>query len=348
VAAARVALTTGALAVAIPLWIASPTRPDDALIAMRAGDALLGGDWAVFAHHPDAQMGPLPLLLSGALPWRVFSALIGASLGAFIWLAGRLGTPERALWWIGVPLALPWSLFALQGHADDALVLLGAVVMLVGLRDHRTVAIVGGFALAAAGKPTAAILVGLLLVAGWRVAAAGLVAAGLVWAPFVLADVHGFLAAGKGIQTVQAWSVPWLLGSAADSAYPDWVRPVQLLLGVAVCWRLARRGSPAAGLLAAFALRTVLEPGTWWAYSSFLLALVVLLPKWRYAAALLAAGSWWFAHWWGGINAPNGVARLACLAGLIAVAAWSSAPNVRSERRREVTTALPALHSSTP
>jgi len=324
----RPSLVAGVSATAWALVLAPMYRPPDVQIGVDAGRALLGGDLAVYAHMPEAQMGPLALVLA-ALPRPVYLLLVAGALAVFVHLADRLGAPRRAQLVIGLAVSLPWAMFALEGHADDVLVLISAAVMLVGVRERSDWWIVGGFVLAASGKPTAAILVGLLVLAGWRATVMALGLAASMWAPFVLADVHGFASAGRGIQTVQAWSAPWLLGSAEGAAFPGWVRPVQMLVGVALCWALARRGELAAGLLVAFGWRVMLEPGVWFSYSTTLIALALLLPRRPYSVAALALASWCFAHEWGGAGAVNGLGRLACIAALCTVAAITAMKQIR-------------------
>ena len=110
-----------------------------------------------------------------------------------------------------------------------------------------------------------------------------------------------------------------MLGKPVGAAFPAWVRPVQLLGGVAICYLLAKRRDPAAAVLAALAFRVLLEPGAWPAYSSSLIAIALLLQSSRGLAIALAAGSWVFAYTYP-LNAVEGIARALLLTGVLLVA----------------------------
>ena len=245
----------------------------------------------MYAHRPEAQVGPLALVLT-ALPRPLFVALVCSMFLGVLLAARRLGVPERTILVLGSIGSIVWALSAVGGHVDDQLVVLGAALMIVGIREHRPSAVGWGFVLALAGKPTGVVLAPLLLGLGWPTllgAAAGVAA---LWAPFVLADVGGFFGAGQGIVTVQPWSTPFMLGEPVGEAFPEWVRPVQLVGGLILCAVVARRNGPAAAVIAALAFRAFLEPGAWPSYSNALVVLVLLLPGRRVPLGFLAVGSW--------------------------------------------------------
>jgi hypothetical protein len=298
------ALTGSLLLVWLVSWVLSPLvvrafGADDIYIATSAGRALLSGDLRVYAHWPEAQMGPLALLLAGALPRWLFVGLVSAFFPALLhWVVlphvRDRGTAEVAA--IGVLVAvLPWCVLALAGHADDPLVYVGAAGVVAGLRSDRPGLAGLAFVVALVGKPTAVVLLPLLWVRSPRLALGALAAAALVWAPFVLADVHGFLRAGAGITPVWAGGVPALLGEPVDSAYPAWVRPAQLVGGLLLCWLLARRGAWTAAVLAAFAWRALLEPAPLASYSIPLVLFALALDVERrrsLATVALGLASW--------------------------------------------------------
>lgn len=299
--------TAGALVVGVA---GSGAEVGDVAIAATAGAALLHGDLAVYAHHPDAQMGPLALVLAGGLPRLAFVLVVCALLPVFLALAVRLGVTSRQATIGGVLLAAPWGHLAATGHADDPLVLLGAAAVLVGLRERSDLWVLGGFVLAMAGKPTAVLLLGLVVLAGWRPLVVGVAAAGAVWAPLVVADVRGFLSAGQGIALVQPWSGPDLLGAAAGESFPVWVRPVQLIGCLGLAFAVGRWRGPAAGLVVAVAFRVALEPGAWPSYCASLVAVAVLVQHRWQPAIVGAATAAWGVSWLFPLDATSGTIRM--------------------------------------
>ena len=278
--------------------------PADWTILHGAGRDLLAGHLTVYVRHPDAQVGPLALVLS-ALPRPLFTALVCALMLSLTLTGRRLGIPDRAILVGGSVAAIPWGVQALGGHIDDPLVVTGAAVMILGLRQHRPDKVGWGFVLALAGKPTGVVLAPLLLTAGWPAIGVAVAGVATVWGPFVLADLGGFLRAGQGVVWVEPWSLPFVLGEPAGAAFPEWVRPVQLVGGLAGCWLVARRNGPVSAAVAALAFRAVLEPGAWPSYSVCVIALTLLLPTRRGQSTSLAAFSWLVG--WLLIAQPNAV-----------------------------------------
>jgi hypothetical protein len=260
------------------VWFVHP----DWEIARRAGRTLLSADGlSVYARHPRAQMGPLALL-AAQLPHRVYVPVIAATVGLFLaWAldAALPGTRSLRQYAVAVACSLllivPWSQLAWKGHADDALVLLGAAWCLRALRLGRTRSAVVGFAVAVASKPTGVVLLPLLLSSVPAATAAAAITAA-VWLPFLVADPHALLHAGHGVMTVAHGSFPAMLGYPVGAAPPWWVRVGQLGLGLAaVAWG-TRVGKPALGVLFAFAIRAALDPDPAPAYCIGLVGLALI------------------------------------------------------------------------
>jgi hypothetical protein len=277
----------------------------DLLIARSAGRALTSVDGLhVYVTHPRAQMGPGALLLS-LLPRPVYLLGFGALLGPVLLRLADAGLAisGRRMNFTAAGFAafgafccvVPWSQLVWKGHADDALVLAGAAMMLpsrTGTGGRRRLI---GVAVAAAGKPTAVIL--LALAAGWEIPLLGAAVAvfGLIWAPFVLADPAGFLSAGGGVMPVGHASLPDYLGYRTGTAPPAWIRAVQLGGGFAVAIVVVLRRRPAHALLAAFCLRALLEPNPAPAYSISVVVLAVAVDvsqRLPWATALAVMSFW--------------------------------------------------------
>ena len=257
----------------------------DVAIGRSAAHVLLGPDrFHVYALSPRAQMGPGAILLS-LLPRSLYLLLVGGLVGpvlvrlvdAGLAVSGRALTPAVALSaafgaWCCVR---PWSELAGKGHADDALVLAGAALMLPSRRPEWLRFRPAGVAVAALGKPTVVLL--LPLTVGWEpvaaMAAVGLVT--LVWLPFVVVDPAGFLAAGRGVMVVGPHSLPTVVGYLPGSPPPAWIRCTQLGGGALLAGFAVARGRPLHALLAAFALRALVDPNPAPAYCISVIVLAV-------------------------------------------------------------------------
>ena len=156
------------------------------------------------------------------------------------------------------------------------LVLIGAALMLRAVLIHSPVQAGLAFGLAVAGKPTAILFAPILLPAGMTAIAIAVAATAVLWLPFFLADPGGFLAAGKGVVEVRPGSFPSYLGYELWGPTPSWIRLLALGGGVLVCLVFVRRGDLARGMLAAFALRTVVDPNPAQCYATSLIALGLL------------------------------------------------------------------------
>jgi hypothetical protein len=273
------------LAVAVTL-VAGVRRPtSDWADAARAGRYLLAGHLDVFAAMPDVQMGPLSLILVGLLPGLAYMTAVCALLPLLLYLVS-LPYPStrrtyRRLLIGGLLLAWPWAAYGVQGHGDDAIVMLGVVLMVTSLELERQGGVVAGFLIAIAAKPTAVLFLPLAFLRSRRAGVLAMLGAAVIWAPFALANVSGFLAAGSGQGDLWPNSLIDFLGGDPHTGFPGWVRPVQLIGGLGLCWVLAHRSGAAAAVVGVLAFRVLLEPGTWNYYSTALVAAGLLLDMHR-------------------------------------------------------------------
>lgn len=268
-----------------------PVHPDW-LIARSAGDDLLSArGLLVYADNPRAQMGPLALVLA-QMPRMAYLVLVAVAVGVFLGLVAlaadlptRAGARAAAAVGGGL-LVAPWTQLAWKGHADDALVLLGAAWLLLALARRRRVQAVAALALAMLGKPTALVLTPLMLVEA-QLAIAGALAVLAVWGPFLAADASAMLSAGRGVMPVGAGSLPDVVGHRTGEPIPAWVRGTQLVGGLGATLLGVLRQRPAEGLLLAFTVRAAVETNPAPAYSIPLVALAIL-PDIRRGYPLLA------------------------------------------------------------
>ncbi|MGN6244910.1 MAG: hypothetical protein ACTHQ3_14750 [Motilibacteraceae bacterium] len=295
----------------------------DWLLARAAARDLAGPHlWHLYALHPRAQMGPAALLLA-LLPRPIYVVLVAGlvvvPLAAARTTRSRAGLPARLVGAVvGVSLVPAWSQLAWKGHADDALVLVGAALLLHALRTgHRGVA-AGAAVLAVLAKPTGLVL--LAAVPPGAPLAAALALSALGWSPFVLGELPQFLAAGRGVMAVGRGSLPGYLGHRVGSAEPVWVRPVQLLGGtVAVLWS-ARSRAVGHGLVLAVALRALVEvnPAPAYSVSVLVLAGLLLALEGDLLIALCAAASFWTAQ--PVLDGHSGLPRLLALSAVVVLA----------------------------
>jgi hypothetical protein len=284
-------------AVCAAIGMAAGLPGGDWEIAREAGEILIGGGLDVYAQMPTAQMGPLALLLAGALPGWLYLALICALLPVILLLALANQAPTPRLYSVvtagGILLAWPWVAFGRQGHADEALVVLGAAVMVVAFERHRSTWVVAAFLLAIAAKPTAVVLLPLVFMSSRRAGVTAVLGTALIWLPFFVADPGGFLAAGRAPGDMWPGSLHTLLGAEPYTGFPIWVRPVQLVGGLLLVWVLVRHRSAAAAVVGVFAFRALLEPGAWNYYGTAIAAAALLFDarnlRWPVVTALGAA-----------------------------------------------------------
>ena len=344
----------GTLATSIALTVGRPMG--DWSIAVAGGHYLLSGHLTVYADMAYVQMGPLSLVMAGVLPAPIYLAAVCALLPLVLWMMARSYPPTSQTYLItlagGMLLAWPWAAFALQGHGDDALVVVGVVAMVSTFKSHREIWVIAGFLIALAAKPTAILFLPLAFMHSRRAGMVATLAGGLLWAPFVLADVPGFLAAGQGQGFIWAYSLPDLLGGVPQTLLPGWLRLIQLVGGLAMCWFLARRRGPAAAVAGVFAFRVLSEPGTWNYYSTSVIAAAILLDLhrgWRVPwATLLGFVSFVAVFGEPPITLGPGLVRIVSLTGVL-VLAFTAVHRVRSTSvwQPEVASAVRSTGGST-
>ncbi|RZS91513.1 hypothetical protein EV189_0755 [Motilibacter rhizosphaerae] len=288
----------------------------------------------VYADDVDAQMGPLALVFSW-LPRAAYLVLVALSAGLVVLLGARC-SGRRSPGVVGVlgaaALVYPWAQLAWKGHADDALVALGALGVVAALRAGRRWWALGAFAVAAAAKPTAlAVLPVLLADRVLLVAGAAVLAA--VYAPFATVDLPAFLKAGRGVMHTAPGSLPDIIGAKRFHRPPRWIRPTEAVLGLAGSTSGALRGRPVEGLLLAFTARALVETNPAPAYSIPLVAWSLALGERRLRLLVLAAASFWLADL--DLDGGSGWPRLICLLllGYVALRATLDPPATRRPAR---------------
>jgi hypothetical protein len=302
------------------------THPDVA-IAQRAADILLSTDGLhVYARAPLAQMGPLAIALI-KVPHAAYNVVVAALVLPFLFMAARpllvdgVSAARRTTWMVATALLIaPWAQLAWKGHADDALVLVGAAGMLTGLAIKRPRWLVVGWVVAVAGKPTALALAPLLLAypsSLW----VSLALTAAMWGPFLSVDLRAMMRAGQGVMAVVPGDGLAYLG-VAHGRPPAWVRPLQLLISWVGTGIGHLRARPAAGLLGALAARAVIEPNPAPAYSIALVAIALFVDAGRrvpVATAIAAVGFWTSQLV---LDGQSGMPRLAFLLALVLWCAW--------------------------
>ncbi|MGW7527801.1 hypothetical protein [Streptomyces sp. NPDC054783] len=265
---------------------------------LREGEQLLfgqgdGGGLALYANHPELQIGPVSFLVAGL--FAPFPAALGekladafmSGLGLYMLvLVGRaaadhyLGTGvnhkrlQQRVLVAGTAFMPMWVEVSVRfAHLDDVLALFFTTLAVRALvRGNATW--VGVFlALAVDSKPWAVGFLPLLLAlprptrlraAAWTF---GLVA--VAWLPFYLSHLETLHAARFTIPNQRASSLRWF--GVNDPATPWWDRPAQMALGMGLGALAVRRGRwPAVVFLAADA-RILLDPSVYTYYNASVL-----------------------------------------------------------------------------
>ena len=265
------------------------------------GDTTVGGagGLALYRDHPEFQFGPLSAAIS--VPFSLFGLRVGS------WLALAVGSalglvavtaaaaaacrlrPDvvgpartRSLVVGAVVLVAVWGDIAVRtAHIDDAIALTATALAVWALTDRRPWWATVLLGIAAAAKPWAIVFVPLLLVTPSRgrllrpTVAGGLALA--TWLPFVLAEPATLDVRDHRIVN-EATSALRTLGVTTGTT-PDWVRPAQLLVGLAVVGLLVLAGRWPASLMAGVAVRLVLDPAANRYYTAGLV-ITVLVFEW--------------------------------------------------------------------
>ena len=245
------------------------------------GDPVPGMEGGVhlYASSPRTQIGPPGLVAATAFtwlpqPWDLWVARLAMSLAlvAMLWLVDRLaeahGVDERArrrgTLLGGLVLVPSWVDVAVEfAHLDDVLVLLLVVAAMALLVRGRPTWAAVAIGLALATKPWAVVAAPVLLRGGWRGAlrpgALAAAVAAACWLPF-LADPDTLGQLWQFRLQVQPQSALAVLGVEAGGPVPGWVRPVQMVGGLALGALAARRGHWTGVLLVGLAVRVALDP----------------------------------------------------------------------------------------
>jgi hypothetical protein len=277
----------------------------------------LPGGVHLFASYPKLQIGPLSFLV--AAPIAFLPHLLGQVIAvAFMTAAGPVtiglvadagrrvrGWPLEtairsgaAAWFFIVPL---WSQLAVCfGHLDDVLALLFVAAAVNALsRANPTMAAIC-IGASAASKPWAAAFIPLALAAAdgrrLRHLAESVAVVVVVWAPFVLGDMHTLRAASFKIPIAKT-SVLALFHVTGGT--PNWVRPCQILGGALLAVVCVRSGRWAAVVVVVVALRLGVDPNI---YSYYTAGILVGASVWdllgsRYHAPLLTAAGFLSLYW---------------------------------------------------
>ncbi|MFI6358045.1 hypothetical protein ACIBJF_36710 [Streptomyces sp. NPDC050743] len=265
---------------------------------LRQGEQLLfgqasGGGLALYANHPELQIGPVSFLVAGlfapfppGLGGRLADAFM-SGLGLYMLvLVGRaaadhyLGTGvnhkrlQQRVLVAGAAFIPMWVEVSVRfAHLDDVLALFFTTLAVRALVRGNATAVGVFLALAVDSKPWAVGFLPLLLALPrptrlraetWTLA---LVAA--AWLPFYLTHLETLHAARFAIPNQPASSLRWF--GVDDPATPWWDRPAQMALGVGLGAVAVRRGRwPAVVFLAADA-RILLDPSVYTYYNASVL-----------------------------------------------------------------------------
>ncbi|RPF37029.1 hypothetical protein [Streptomyces sp. TLI_185] len=331
---------------------------------LREGQQLLfhqvpGGGLALYANHPDLQIGPVSFLVAGL--FAPFPAELGekladafmSGLGLYMLvLVGRAAADhyrgtglnhkrlQQRVLIAGAAFIPMWVEVSVRfAHLDDVLALFFTTLAVRALVRGKATAVGVFLALAVDSKPWAVGFLPLLLAlprparlrsAAWTM---GLVAA--AWLPFYLTHLDTLAAARFTIPNQPASALRWF--GVHDAATPWWDRPAQMALGIALGALAVRRHRwPAVVLLAADA-RIVLDPSVYTYYNaSVLLGTLIwdsigqrrLVPWVSWLALISLYGSALLVP----SDSVQGLIRLAFAAGSAAYVLWWPQRPPRSRR----------------
>lgn len=255
-----------------------------------------GGGLHVLADHPRLHMGPLSLVLAWLLRLGNTNGLARAEVLMWLLAPVTLLLLERAArrwrdegdrtWEQLVVLAGGWLLLrswttaaGAMGHLDDVLAMTFAALAIWSAAARRPDLLALSVGLAAGASAWAVVLLPLCaaphLPRPRRALAMGAAAVALPWLPFVLAD-RATVTPTSFSQPIDPGSALRALG-ATGAAMPHWIRPAQVLAGLALAVLLVRSGRFAAGLAAAVAVRIALDPAIYDYYTPTLVLAALAL-----------------------------------------------------------------------
>jgi hypothetical protein len=258
----------------------------------------------LYALHPEFQFGPLSVVAARpftVLPspieeWAVMvaGALAGIAVLALLVDVTRRLHPaldevavRRVVLLVSLPYLAIWMrLAAYTAHLDDVLVLTAMSGALSATARRRPGWATATVAVAIATKPWALVFVPLCCCGGGRHRyirpVVAVLAAAASWLPFVLAHPETLSALRRFTISVDANSGLHVLG-VVDGSTPGWLRPAQLVLGLAVTGVIAARKDRWPALLAAgMATRLLIDPATHHYYTA---GFVVAALAWELTAA---------------------------------------------------------------
>lgn len=287
---------------------------------VRTGGQLLlggtaGGGLALYANHPELQMGPVSFLtaaLFAPFPPRAGELLAQGAMSALglymLVLVGRAaaehqlgsGTNHRRLQQrvliAGAAFIPMWTEVAVRfAHLDDVLALFFTTLAVRTLVQRRPVATAVMLALAIDSKPWALNFLPLLLAlpapTRRRALLSLLALVAVAWLPFSLGNLHSLAAARFTIPNQPASALRWL--GVSSPTTPWWDRPAQILLGLALGSAAVLRGRWPAVVLVGADARILLDPSVYTYYTaSILLGTLLwdvlgqrrLVPWWSWTA----------------------------------------------------------------
>jgi hypothetical protein len=233
----------------------------------------------VYANNSVVQMGPPALLFAGPFQWlpiqlgaHLMLDILSLLVIPALWLAelaarSAVGPVRGKALLTGLVVVPLWTVECQRwAHADDVIALLAALAAAVLLsRGRHEVAAGLLLGTGAATKPWAVILLPLLFAYARpqiaRAVLAFVLGAMVWWVPFVIADpatVHALGSVSLFMVNEPTWHLVGMTGRA-----PIWIRPAQLLGGVALALLVVRRvGWPAVPVVA-LAWRVTVDPYDW-------------------------------------------------------------------------------------
>ncbi|HTW19053.1 MAG TPA: hypothetical protein VME70_02445 [Mycobacteriales bacterium] len=252
------------------------------------------GALGLYAHNPQIQIGPPPIVLVAALQWlppSVVDLLMTALMTlAGLWclrcgeqIARRLhlvggaeptgfGANAASVVLLSGLVILPiWAAEAARwAHLDDVMAITGTLTAMAIIARGRRWWLAGlVLGIAIASKPwaivAAPVVLGLPREDRARATLVAIITAGLCWAPFVIGDPQTVHALSSFQFPVVAGSTMHLLGMGLGDA-PRWVRPVQFIGGIALSILAARQRRWMAIPLVGFGFRVVTDPQAWLYY----------------------------------------------------------------------------------